>query len=63
MDNSIEPSGYTPLISCIHACHSRSARIVRLLVDLGADTTSAVRITDTEGQKEESNDTPLAFAN
>lgn len=53
----------TPLVVAICSGHSRSPRIVRLLIDAGADTTSAVRITDldTAGKKELSNETPLAL--
>lgn len=69
--------GATPLLNSVLSCHSRSPRIVQLLVDAGADTTSAVRITRAPRRKFISsipvtsalqgdpyfNDTPLAFTN
>ncbi|CAM9382555.1 unnamed protein product [Ectocarpus sp. 8 AP-2014] len=53
------PNGYTPLAASIHSCFSQAPRIVRLLIDAGADTTSAVGITNSQGELE-FNDTPLA---
>lgn len=55
------PGGATPLVCSIQACCSCSARITRLLVDAGADITTAVRPTD-EGGVVTFDDTPLALA-
>lgn len=38
--------GRTPLICCVWYCHSCSPKMVRLLVNAGADTTSPIRVTD-----------------
>ena len=54
--------GATPLVCSMRACRSCSPRVARLLIDAGADTTSAVRLSDREGT-EIFNDTPLALAN
>ncbi|CAM9815068.1 unnamed protein product [Pylaiella littoralis] len=67
--------GATPLLSSIFFCNSRSPRMVQLLVDCGADTTSAIRIKSEPKRKFVSgvrpnsarqggcyfNDTPLAL--
>ncbi|CBN75182.1 EsV-1-199 [Ectocarpus siliculosus] len=57
--NSSDGSGMTPLSCSIEWCSSGNPRIVRLLVDAGADTTSTVRVTNLNGGVEY-NDTPLA---
>ncbi|CAM9237349.1 unnamed protein product [Ectocarpus sp. 12 AP-2014] len=54
------PNGCTPLAASIRSCSSQAPRIVRLLIDAGADTTSAVRVTNSQGELE-FNGTPLAF--
>ena len=38
-----DTAGRTPLVCCLVACRPSSRRIVRLLIDAGADETSAVR--------------------
>lgn len=48
--DALEPSGKTPVVYCIEACHACSPRLLRLLVDAGADTTTAVRLTDADGR-------------
>ncbi|CAM9577081.1 unnamed protein product, partial [Ectocarpus fasciculatus] len=57
--NAQDSSGYTPLLVCIMACLSQAPRIVRLLIDAGADTTSPVRSMSSKGELE-FNGTPLA---
>ncbi|CAM9324689.1 unnamed protein product [Scytosiphon promiscuus] len=42
--NVLDDSGSTPFLRGIAACRPRSARIMRLLADAGADTTSAVQV-------------------
>ena len=57
-----DPSGRTPLVRSVQACRfSCSPRIARVLVDAGADTATAVRLSDDEGTMI-FNDTPLALA-
>ena len=58
--NASSPEG-TPLICCVVNCGPRSPRIVRLLVDAGADTTSAVQFGSKAGRVV-FDDTPLALA-
>lgn len=41
--------GYTTLAGTIHRCPQHAPRIVRLLIDAGADTTSPVRVTGSNG--------------
>ena len=53
------PNGSTALVCGVSACSPRSTR---LLVDAGADTTTAVRLTKAWGQVV-FNGTPLAYAN
>ena len=54
------PLGRTPLLWSIEAC---SPRITRMLVDAGADTMTAVRLTTADGSgRVVFNGTPLAFA-
>lgn len=50
-------TGTTPLFMCIAFCASNAPRVARLLIDAGADTTSAVRIRHVPG----ASDTPLAL--
>lgn len=59
--NGPDVTGSTPFIRGIAACRSRSARIMRLLVDAGADATSTVRVTR-DCTSVVFNDTPLALA-
>lgn len=63
--NFCDLSGRTPLVYAIESESTgyRAARIVRMLVDAGADTTSAVRLTGTSGVGPTVifNDTPLAL--
>ena len=54
--NSCDINGRTSLFNAIGRC---SPRIVRLLVDAGADTTSAIRITDAPEGNVVSDETPL----
>lgn len=42
VDNTCNTFGTTPLIMSISACHSCSPRIMRLLIDAGADTISPI---------------------
>ena len=52
--------GKTPLLYSIQAC---SPRVARMLVDAGADATTAVRLTASDGSgMEVFNDAPVAFA-
>ena len=53
--------GATPLVCSIEAC-CFSPRIARLLVDAGADSATAVRLTDVRGAVR-FNGTPLAYTN
>ena len=53
-------SGHTTLVNAFE-CARSSVRIVRLLIDAGADTTSAVRLSNIAGEVV-FNDTPLALA-
>ena len=57
--NSRDRSGRTPLYHAVGRC---CPRIVRLLVDAGADTASALRVTNTLGGAVVSNKTPLDLA-
>ncbi|CAM9581948.1 unnamed protein product [Ectocarpus fasciculatus] len=50
--NARASNGCTPMVCSIHSCFSQAPRIVRLLVDAGADTTSAARVTDSQGELE-----------
>jgi len=59
--NATDPGcGSTALTMCIAFCRKHSPRVARLLVDAGADTTSAVQIT-ARGGPVAFNDTPLAL--
>ncbi|CAM9733507.1 unnamed protein product [Ectocarpus fasciculatus] len=60
--NAITSNGNTPLFAILAkaAYFSQAPRIVRLLVDAGADTTSPIRITDSKGELL-FNGTPLAL--
>lgn len=60
--DTVNRFGATSLICSISACRPCSSRISRLLIDTGATTTSAVRLTNAEG-KLFFNDTPLAYTN
>lgn len=53
-----DPSGGTPMLRSIW---TYCPRVTRMLVDAGADTTTAVRLKDAEGRVV-FNDTPLAYA-
>ncbi|CAM9466088.1 unnamed protein product, partial [Ectocarpus fasciculatus] len=61
VNNTLDPFGRTPLVCTIEACGSSSPRIARFLIDAGADTKSAVRVTK-PGERTTSRDTPLGFA-
>ncbi|CAN0288597.1 unnamed protein product [Ectocarpus sp. 6 AP-2014] len=58
--NAREVNGYTPLVVCTKGCFSQAPRIVRMLVDAGADATSPVQVMNFKGGVT-FNDTPLAF--
>lgn len=58
--DSTNASGATPLAGAIQSRRPCSSRISRLLVDEGADTTTALHLTDDDGRVV-FNDTPLAF--
>ena len=60
LDASSCPYGRNALLDSIHGRHPCSSRITRMLVDAGADTASAVRLTDSRGVVA-FNDTPLAY--
>lgn len=51
-------TGTTPLFTCIAFCASNAPKVARLLVDAGADATSALRILHVPGG---CSDTPLAL--
>ncbi|CAM9175690.1 unnamed protein product [Ectocarpus fasciculatus] len=53
--------GCTPLAWSIRQCCSHAPRIVRFLIDAGADVTSAVRVANSDGEQEYTG-TPLAVA-
>ncbi|CBJ25460.1 EsV-1-199 [Ectocarpus siliculosus] len=53
-------SGLTALVFSIQRCLSQTPRIVRLLINAGADTTSVIRGTNSEGEVQ-CNGTPLAL--
>ena len=63
--NARDPvNGKTVLVCAIEHAGYSSARIVRMLVDAGADAASSVRFTNATGRSEataESDNTPLAF--
>ncbi|CAM9890975.1 unnamed protein product [Scytosiphon promiscuus] len=42
-------TGATPVLSAVEACHPSSRRIVRFLLDAGADTASVLRVTNPAG--------------
>ncbi|CAM9890906.1 unnamed protein product [Scytosiphon promiscuus] len=48
--NKPDARGATPVFSAIEACPPRSLRIVRLLLDAGADTGSPLHVTDPMGR-------------
>ncbi|CAM9791726.1 unnamed protein product [Scytosiphon promiscuus] len=54
--------GRTPLLRSVTFCRKSSARMVRLLVDAGADTTSAIRPAKSRGGAVYFNETPLSLA-
>ena len=54
-------SGRTPMVYAVECAKFASSRVVRLLVDAGADATSAVQATDLESEAVFTG-TPLAFA-
>ncbi len=58
--NARDPTGKTVVVGAIEFAGFSSARIARLLVDAGADTSWAVRLTDKKGRVK-FNDTPLAL--
>jgi len=58
--NNTDNLGRTPLACSILGCRPGSPRILRLLVDAGADTTSAVRLLG-NWRREYFNGTPLAL--
>lgn len=62
VNNTSGEVGASSVIAPVVGCMSWSPRTVRMLVDAGADTTSAVRLSDVEGTVW-FNDTPLAFTN
>ncbi|CAM9419764.1 unnamed protein product [Ectocarpus sp. 4 AP-2014] len=53
------PNGCTPLTASIHSCFSQAPKILRLLIDAGTDTTTAVRAANSQGELE-FNRSPLA---
>ena len=55
-------SGTTPVLSCVRNYCTSSSRIVRLLIDAGADTKSALTVTNSAGRVEFGG-TPLDLAN
>ncbi len=59
--NTRDDFGQTPL-ACAIACGRCSPRVVRLLVDAGADTASAVRVAGPPGVEDVSSKTPLDLA-
>ncbi|CAN0069729.1 unnamed protein product, partial [Hapterophycus canaliculatus] len=59
--NIPDARGATPVFSAIEACRPRSQRIVRFLLDAGADTASVLRVTDPMGRFLFSG-TPLSWA-
>ena len=59
--NSRDPFGRTALVAAITCRCYAGARIARSLVDAGADTSSALRITDSPGGGAIFDDTPLAL--
>lgn len=63
VDNKFNPRDYTPLLLGIANCHPSccTRRIVRLLIEAGADTSAAVRVTNVPGGPPWFNDTPLAY--
>lgn len=60
VDNVSHPCGYPSLLFCIAICFSRAPGIAQLLVYAGADTASAVPVTNPGGAVV-FNRTPLAF--
>lgn len=59
--NKPDARGATPVFSAIEACPPRAQRIVRLLLDAGAETASTLRVTDPMGKPFYSG-TPLSWA-
>ena len=57
--NSSDQSGRTPVYCTVSFCSPRSPRVLRMLVDAGADTASAVEVFDETCQM--SSHTPLAL--
>ncbi|CAM9322541.1 unnamed protein product [Ectocarpus sp. 4 AP-2014] len=58
--NACEIDGNTPLVVCIQGCLSHAPRILRMLVDAGADSTSPILVMNLKGQVIFTG-TPLAF--
>ncbi|CAM9291236.1 unnamed protein product [Ectocarpus sp. 8 AP-2014] len=48
--NTRGPDGHTPLFCGVRWCSPHAPRIVRLLIDAGADATSPIRLTNSKGQ-------------
>lgn len=61
-DSKHDDCGYTPLFLSIESCRPCASRIVRMLIEAGADTSAAVPITSAPGGPPWFNDTPLAYA-
>lgn len=61
VDNKYNARDYTPLLLSIAHCRPCTRRIVRLLIDAGADTRAPVRVTNVPGGLPWFNDTPLAY--
>ena len=61
VDNKHNPRDYTPLLLSIAHCQPCTRKIVRLLIDAGADTSAAVCVTNVPGGLPWFNDTPLAY--
>lgn len=62
--NTTDPAGLTPLAMCIFLLRPWGPRVVRLLVNAGADTTSSpVHIINRSSRDFKANDSPLALAN
>lgn len=59
--NAADRYGCTPVVGSIEDCRSCAPRVVRRLIDAGADTASAVRVRDIPGGQETFNGTPMAL--
>lgn len=60
VNNTFGEVGASPVVGAVAGCMSWSPRIVRMLVDAGADVSLALRLSDAQGTVW-FNDTPLAF--